>query len=438
MKPVIKFLITIVMFSAISLYPDIGQEQPKNYGNIPDELVAYDKFQKAYKYHFLTPTWFYGAGREIPAPTDLKEVRLGFLGPLEGSIIMPLGVQMMQGAVLAIEEANKKGGYRGIPFKLMIHNDFGLWGAAANEVVKMDDEGVWAWVGTIDDINSHVAIRATLKLEIPVINPGDPDPTFTETNIPWVLRNIPDDRQSSYALVNQIYKHDKHTRVAMMRANNRYGRVGTMHFNRSATRIGHPPIIEERFNDLETDFTPQLERIKKINPDAILIWGNAKESGLIVKQIRELGMTQPIYGSDRMVNPDFFEHAGKFAENIITTCQYNPTADDPRLKSFQANYYKRFGMEPNVFAAHSYDAINMIIEAINKVGLNRTLIRDILTDLKTFQGYRGAPGIIIFDGAFNNLRPIYMARVNNGKFEFSPAPAFKQEDYIYKKVQMGY
>jgi len=415
-----------------------GQEKDVNYGNIPNELVAFDKYQKAYKYHFLTPTWFYGAGREIPPPTDIKEVRLGFLGPLEGSIIQPLGVQMMQGSLLAIEEANKRGGYKGIPYKLMIHNDVGLWGAAANEVVKMDDEGVWAWVGTIDDINSHVAIRATLKLEIPVINPGDPDPTFTETNIPWVLRNVPDDRQSSYALVNQIYTKDKHSRVALMRANNRYGRVGTMHFNRSATRIGFPTIIEERFNDQETDFMPQLERIKKINPDAILIWGNAKESGLIVKQIRELGMNQPIFGSDRMVNPGFLETAGKYADGVVTTCQYNPTANDPLLKRFQANYKKRFGMEPNVFAAHAYDAVSMIIAAIEKVGLNRTLIRDVLTDLKTFQGYKGVTGVVVFDGAFNNMRPIFMARVSNGKFEFSPAPKFEKDDKIYKKVELGY
>jgi ABC-type branched-subunit amino acid transport system substrate-binding protein len=416
----------------------IAQEKQVNYGNIPDELVAYDKYQKAYKYHFLEPIWFYGAGREIPPPKNLKEVRLGFLGPLEGSIIMPLGKQMMQGALLAVEEANLKGGYRGIPFKLMIHNDFGLWGAAANEVVKMDDEGVWAWVGTIDDINSHVAIRATLKLEIPVINPGDPDPTYTETNIPWVLRNIPDDRQSSYALVKHIYVDKGYKRTALMRANNRYGRVGTLHFNRSATRIGFPPIIEERFNDLEIDFKPQLERIKKINPDAIQIWGNAKESGLIVKQIRELGMTQPIFGSDRMVNTEFLETAGKYAEGVVTTCQYNPEANDPKLKKFQTDYYKRFGMEPNVFAAHAYDAINMIIEAIHKVGLNRALIRDILTDLKTFQGYRGVTGVVIFDGAFNNLRPIFMAKVNNGKFEFSPAPPIKKSDVIYKKIEQRY
>ena len=84
------------------------------------------------------------------------------------------------------------------------------------------------------------------------------------------------------------------------------------------------------------------------------------------------------------------------------------------------------------------DAVNMIIEAIHKVGLNRALVRDILTDLKTFQGYRGATGIVIFDAAFNNLRPIFMAKVNKGRFEFSPAPEFKKEDVIYKKVNMGY
>jgi len=438
MKPVKKILISLILVLEFLAYQSYGQQQPKNYGNIPDELVAYDKFQKAYKYHFLTPTWFYGAGREIPEPTGLKEVRLGFLGPLEGSIIMPLGVQMMHGAMLAVEDANKKGGYKGIPFRLMIHNDFGLWGAAANEVVKMDDEGVWAWVGTIDDINSHVAIRATLKLEIPVINPSDPDPTYTETNIPWVLRVIPDDRQSSYALVDQMFVKEGYKRVAVMRANNRYGRVGTMHFNRTSTRIGYPIIIEERFNDLDTVYTPQLERIKKINPDAILIWGNADQSGRIVKQIRELGMKQPIFGSDRMVNPDFLKYAGQNAEGVITTCQYNPEADDPKLKKFQTDFYNKYGEKPNVFAAHAYDAITMIIEAIHKVGLNRALIRDVLTDLKTFQGYRGVTGVVIFDGAFNNLRPIYMAKVNNGKFEFSPAPPIKEENYIYKKTNIGY
>jgi len=145
----------------------------------------------------------------------------------------------------------------------MVHNDVGLWGAAANEVVKMDDEGVWAWLGSIDDIVSHVAIRATLKLEIPMVCTGDPDPTFTETNIPWVTRVIPDDRQSCYALANYIFEIKKNARVAVIRANNRYGRVGILHFNKTATRLGHPIVIEERFKDGETVFTEQLQKNKR-------------------------------------------------------------------------------------------------------------------------------------------------------------------------------
>lgn len=399
-----------------------------NYGNVPSAYVAYDKYQKAYKYHFLEPMGFYGAGREIPPPRDIKEVRIGFLGPLEGSAIVEYGRQMLQGATLAIEEANKKGGYKGLPFKLMIHNDVGLWGAAANEIVKMDDEGVWAWLGSIDDIVSHVAIRATLKLEIPNVNTGDPDPTFTETNIPWVIRVIPDDRQSSYVLSNYMIDIKNHKRIAVIRANNRYGRVGTLHFNKTTTRLGYPIIIEERFGDGDKVFTDQLERIKKMKPDAILIWGNPRESALILNEIRSMGMNLPVYCSDRVVNPEFLKIAGANAEGVVTTCQYNPDSDNPKYLAFKKAYIARFGMEPDVFAVHAYDGMNLIIESVKIAGLNRALIRDVLTDMKTFQGYEGASGKIIFDASWNNIRPIFLATVKNGKFVFSPPPPYKRTD----------
>ena len=421
MKLIFRLLVTgaIILSSIISA---TAQEKKQNYGKATDEIFPYQRFQKAYKYHFLVPLEFTGAGRELRPPAGLKEVRIGFLGPLEGSLIVSLGKQMLNGATLAIEEANKKGGYHGMPYKLMIHNDVGAWGAAANEVVKMDDEKVWAWIGSIDDIVSHVAIRATLKLEIPMVCPGDPDPTFTETNIPWVIRVIADDRQSCYALVNQIYKKDGHSRVAVIRTNNRYGRVGIKIFSETATRVGHPIIMEERFNDGETDFKTQLERILVTSPDAILIWGNARESALILQQLRAVGLKQPVYGSDRMVSPEFLKITGILANGIVTTCQYNPDANNPKLKAFQANYLKEFGMEPDVFAAHAYDGMNLIIAAIQKAGLNRVLIRDLLTDLKTFQGYQGITGKIVFDDTWNDIGDIFMAEVRNGKFEFTPAP----------------
>ena len=427
MKPTTKFFF-LIMIVMVSFVPTgYGQQEYReNYGNVPETYVAYGTYQKAYKYHFLTPMNFYGYGREEPAPKGLKEVRIGFLGPLEGSHIIAYGIQMKQGAELAVEEANKRGGYKGTPYKMMVHNDVGLWGAAANEIVKMDDEGVWAWLGSIDDIVSHVAIRATLKLEIPMVCAGDPDPTFTETNIPWVTRVIPDDRQSGYALANRIYNIDHHKRVAVIRANNRYGRVGIMHFNKTGTRLGYPIIIEERFADGATTFTEEIKRMKKSKPDAIVMWGNPKELGLILKELRKLNMNQPVYCCDRVVNPIFIQTAGELANGIVATCQYNPAAKDPKLTAFMANYRKRFGMEPDVFAIHAYDGMNMIITSIEKAGLNRALIRDVLTDLNTFRNYSGASGKIVLDATWNNVRPIFMVDIKNGKFEFSPAPPYKR------------
>ena len=401
--------------SALAQYQE---KEDNNYGNTPDKQVPYANYQDAYKQHFVEPLDFTGAGREKPEPKGLTEVRLGVLAPLEGNVLVPQGTQLLQGATMAVEEANARGGYKGTPFKILPHNDVGLWGAAANEVVKMGDEGVWAIMGTIDDINSHVGIRVALKLEIPWVNTSDPDPTFTETNIPWVVRCIADDRQSSYALVDHIYREKGHERVAVLRVNNRYGRVGVMEFRDAALRAEHPIVLEVRYEDGETDFDTQLERVENSNPDAVVLWGNALELGLILNRMRELGMDYPVFTSDRGVNPLFIETAGENANGVVTTCQYNPEADIPALKAFQENYKKRFGQEPDVFAAHAYDGMSMTINAIKKVGLNRYLIRDELTGLKD---YNGITGEIIFDASWNDVGRIFMAEIKDGDFVFSPA-----------------
>jgi len=419
LKPILPVLIILVLAPALKLS---GQYKEKNYGNTPTELVPYGRYSEAYLNFFDEPQEFTGPGREKKPPAGLTEVRIGFLGPLEGSVLTPKGIQMLQGATLAMDEANAKGGYKGLPFRLMPHNDVGLWGAAANEIVKMDEEEVWAFLGTIDDINSHVALRITLKLEIFMMNTGDPDPTLTETRIPWLVRCIADDRQSSYALVNYIYGEKGFTRVAVLRTNTRYGRVGVMEFRDASQRVGHPLVLEVRYEEGETSFTTKLERIRNSSPDAILLWGNSKETALILKQMREMDINQPVFGSDRLVSPEFLEIAGSHAEGLVTTSQYNPTLDIPQLKEFNRNYTERFSMEPDVFAAHAYDGMNMIISAIRKVGLNRVLIRDVLTDMNTFQGYEGVTGEIVLDASWNDIGDIWMTEVRNGKFEYFPTP----------------
>ena len=414
----IKYALALLLVFLISL-SGLSQEKD-NYGNTPNKLVPYGNYQKAYKMFFVDPQQFLGPGREKMAPLGLKSVRIGFLGPLEGSVEEALGRQMLQGSILAIEEANAKGGYKGIPYELMKHNDVGLWGAAANTVVEMDEEGVWAILGSIDGTVTHVALRVALKLEIPMVNTGDPDPTLTETRIPWIIRNIGDDRQSSYALANEIYLIRGYKHVAVLRTNVRYGRVGVKEFSDASKRLGHPLLFELQFSEGDTSFTEQLQRIANTPAEAIMIWGNAKETAAILKQIRALGMSHAVFGSDRLVSNEFLALAGNHAEGVISTYPYNPTLNEPYLQQFNKNYLTRFGIEPDVFAAHAYDGMNLIIDAINRVGLNRTRIRDILTDLETFQGYQGVTGKLVLDATWNDIGDIWMTEIKNGEFVYSP------------------
>ncbi len=410
-------------------YKEKEEKKEQNYGNTPDEIFPFSRFQDPYKRYFVYPPQQYlGPNRDKPEPTDLEEVRIGFLGPMEGSYIIDYGTQMLQGATLSIEEANAKGGYKGLPYVIMPHNDVGLWGAAANEVVKMDDEKVWAILGTIDDINTHVALRVALKVEIPMINTGDPDPTLTETNIPWLLRCISDDRQSSYALATYMYQVKGLKRAAVLRTNSRYGRVGTGEFKATSERMGYPVLFELRFTDGETDFRGQLENIKKSSADAVVLWGNPKELGMIVRQMKELGMEHPVFACDRLVDPKFIEYAGEEnIEGIVSTKQYKPDMNDPKYRDFHNAYVKRFEMEPDVFAAHAYDGMNIVIKSIEISGLNRAKIRDVMLDLETFQGYEGVTGTMYFDPSWNDIGEIFMVKIEEGEFVYFPRPKFKSE-----------
>lgn len=397
----------------------LSQSKADSYGNTPAELLPYRQFQKPYKFFFAEPQRFLGPGREKSPPPGLKAVKIGFLGPLKGSPEAPLGQGMLQGATLALEEANEQGGYHGLPFVLVTRNDQGIWGASSNEIVKLYEEKVWAILGSIDGASSHIALRIVLKLDIPLINTGTTDPTLTETAIPWMVRCMADDRQNSYALAFYILKLKGYKRIAVLRDNNRYGRTGIIEFGGAARRLGHPLLFELRYATGDTSFTAQLERIRQASAQAVVIWGNAEEAGLIVQQMRALGMQQAIFGADRLVSPEFIRVAGQAAEGVVATYPYNPRRDDPRLQAFNRSYYQRFGEQPEAFAAHAYDGMTLLIKAIRSAGLNRVGIRDALTAVKTF---RGVTGEITFDATHNDIGTIWMAEVRNGKFHFFPSP----------------
>jgi ABC-type branched-subunit amino acid transport system substrate-binding protein len=397
------------------------------YGDTPEELMPYGRFTEPYKRFFLEPNEYRGYGRHIPEPDHVDSVKIGFLGPIEATVSVatggasheePMGRKMLQGAQLAIEHANARGGYRGskIPYELVVRNDNGLWGASGNEIVDLAyKEHVWAILGTIDGANSHIAIRVALKAEVPMMNTGDTDPTFIETAIPWVCRNITDDRQMSYLLADYVFGTLGLTRVAALRANNRYGRMSIDEFRDAATRLGHPFLVELNYQLGDTDFTPQLERIKTLEPEAVITWGDCEESALILAQMRAMGMEQLFIGSDRMATPEFLEATGDGAFNVVAGYPYDPDSGDPKQVAFVEQFTARFGEPPETYAAHAYDGMTQLIEAIEHAGLNRALIRDELMAVKSWHGVTGEK---VYDAICSNRSPALLAVVEDGAWTF--------------------
>ena len=167
---------------------------------------------------------------------------------------------MLHGAQMAIDEANARGGYGGKPFHLKIHNDAAIWGASSNEIVKMVyDDKVWAMLGSISGDSTHIALRVSLRAELPIVNSAATDPTIPETIIPWILTSIQDDREQSYTLARRIYTDLGHKRVGLLRVNERYGRFGVIKFRDASRRLGHPVVIEQKFMPGDTELHARAE-----------------------------------------------------------------------------------------------------------------------------------------------------------------------------------
>ena len=388
------------------------------YAGAPADLRPYANLSTIYQEYYGSLVEYNGAARDLPTlqASDVDEVRIGFLGPLENHPDERLGRMMLNGAKLAIEEANAGGGYGGKPFKLMEHNDQAVWGASSNEVVAMAyREKVWAILGSISADSTHIGLRVSLRSEVPIVNSASTDPTIPETAVPWYLTTIQDDRVQCYTLARRIYSDLGLRRVALLRVDDRYGKFGVAKFKDAARRLGHPMVNEQRFPVGEEDFRRQLQLIDQSNADSLVIWGDAPKAALILKQMREVGMKQRVFGSYRVYGDELFQVAGAAAEGLEVVFPYDLTQADPAWLDFNYRFAKRFGGRPDAFASLAFDTMNILLRSICQAGLNRGRIRDALT---ATESYHGVTGEMIFDPNCKNITPMFLGSIRQGKAQF--------------------
>ena len=192
-------------------------------------------------------------------------------------------------------------------------------------------------------------------------------------------------------------------------------RNGDEVFRKVLTENGVQVLTTETFTTGDTDFTPQLTRIKALNPDAVFVSAQQIEVIRILTQARQLGISNNLPVISLVLSIDEIQKVGDAAEGVITFTDWVRTANTPGNQAFVRNYTAKYGIEPSVWAAQPYAAVYILAEAITKAeSTNAEAIAAALAAIKDFDTILGK---FSFDA---NGDPIYapvILIVKDGKFE---------------------
>jgi branched-chain amino acid transport system substrate-binding protein len=143
------------------------------------------------------------------------------------------------------------------------------------------------------------------------------------------------------------------------------------------------------------------------------------KAGIIVKQLRDMGVKTPILGGDGYDTPDLVKLGGvpQTNDTYFTTHVSLGNADDT-VQKFSNAYKTKYSNEPeNAFAALSYDTMYLIADAIKRAGSDDPQkIRDALATTSELKGVTGT--ITYKDKIRVPLKSVTIMKVNEGKFEF--------------------
>ncbi|HEX6880817.1 MAG TPA: ABC transporter substrate-binding protein, partial [Terriglobales bacterium] len=151
-----------------------------------------------YKPGEAAPLTYNGPGREVPDP-EVDEVRLLYFGPADASD------SLWNGARLAIEDANREGGYHGKPYRLVPVWDANPWTGGVGKLARaVESEKAWAIIGGTDGATIHLAAQVTTRLPIVVLNAAATDRSIHNANVPWIFSCVPGDQAISASMAKSI------------------------------------------------------------------------------------------------------------------------------------------------------------------------------------------------------------------------------------------
>ncbi|SEP40375.1 ABC transporter substrate-binding protein [Propionispora vibrioides] len=334
------------------------------------------------------------------------------------------GGSASNGAKLAIKQVNEKGGVLGKKLDLVVADNKSEAAEAANAMQKLiTQDKVVAVIAPIASSSVIAGAQVNTDNQVLAISPTASNPKVTVDPATGKVRDFLfraafiDPFQGS-VMANFATKSLKGKTAALYIDNSSdYAKGLGQFFKETFEKNGGKIVADEAYLAKDTDFKATLTKIKAANPDVLFVPGYYQEVGMIIKQARELGLMMPVLGGDGWDSAKLPEIAGADAlNNTFFANHYSPDDNSPAIKDFVEAYKKEYGQVPDAFAALSYDATMMVIEAIKRANsTDPVAIKDALAKTRDYQA---VSGLITLNETHDAVKSAVIIEMKDGKQTF--------------------
>ena len=347
-----------------------------------------------------------GCSKKTP---ETKEIKIGAILPLTGDNAK-YGIWIQEGLNLCVDQVNSTGGIQGKRLAIIYEDDQTepqKAVAAMRKLAQVDKVPVvfGSWASSCVLAQAPIAEKNHTVVMAQAISPkirfaGD-----------YVFRCIPDANHSLSTLVPFAIKKGVR-KAASIYVNNDYGKDQAEVFKNKIVASGGEIVFEEGYDSEITDFRTILSKVRGLTIDAVYLPGYT-EVGLILRQMKELGIHCQVYSSDPFENEEILRIAGDAAEGVFYPSFFVAAESTAEVRRFIDTYKSRYGRDPESNAALAYNGLKIILEAIRKGGVEPKAIKE---SLYQFKNYQATLGTITIDSYGDMTLPVYIKAVQNGVF----------------------
>lgn len=340
-------------------------------------------------------------------------IQIGFVGGLS-SRTSDLGISSLNGAILATELRNAAGGINGRPVELVIRDDDQKQEIAYQAVKEMIDIRAAAIIGPLTSNMSMATIPLANDAGIVMISPTTTTNDLTGKDDYFFRVLSP---TATYASASARFHRNvlKHSKVAVIYdlKNSSYSESWLNDFRRVFEQDGGRVTLALPFrSETDSNFSSMARRLVEDRPDGILIIANSVDVALLCQHIRSFAPAVPISTSDWSGTEQLIELGGKAVEGVTFTQYIDRFGIQPGYVAFRHNFLKRFRREPGFAGVTTYDAANVLFDALSRKKPEENL-KDTILSIRTFEGLQDP---IVFNDNGEAERKVFMSIIRNGQF----------------------